>query len=118
MCAPEVPCGAATAEGRGEHRASRSTPVSEESSVTDVLNKVATGEADAGLVYVTDVQRPAGDKVDGHRVPGADVDAVNVYPIASARRQREPDLARSSSTLVTGPRGPADPGGRRVRPAP
>ena len=55
VCAPQVPCGSAT------QRVEQATgvtlnPVSEESSVTDVLNKVTTGEADAGLVYVTDVK--------------------------------------------------------------
>jgi molybdate transport system substrate-binding protein len=29
-------------------------PVSDESSVSDVLNKVTTGQADAGLVYITE----------------------------------------------------------------
>lgn len=44
------------------------TPVSEESSVTDVLGKVTSGEADAGLVYVTDVAA-AGDAVKGIEFP-------------------------------------------------
>ena len=56
VCAPQVPCGAATR--RIETRPAVSlTPVSEESSVTDVLNKVTSGQADAGLVYVTDARR-------------------------------------------------------------
>lgn len=55
VCAPQVPCGAATekvekATGVTLH------PVSEESAVTDVLGKVTSGQADAGLVYVTDAK--------------------------------------------------------------
>lgn len=52
ICAPQVPCGAATKKvetATGETL----SPVSEESSVTDVLNKVTSGQADAGIVYVT-----------------------------------------------------------------
>ena len=45
-------------------------PVSQEQSVTDVLGKVTAGEADAGLVYVTDV-RAAGQSVQGIAFPEA-----------------------------------------------
>jgi molybdate transport system substrate-binding protein len=54
ICAPEVPCGRAT--GRVEALSGLDiVPDSEEQNVTDVLNKVVAGEADAGMVYVTDV---------------------------------------------------------------
>ncbi|WP_407317115.1 molybdate ABC transporter substrate-binding protein [Isoptericola halotolerans] len=83
VCAPEVPCGAATTAV-----AARAglvlRPASEEQSVTDVLGKVSSGEADAGLVYVTDVAR-AGDQVEGIAFPEADA-AVNTYPIAAIDR--------------------------------
>ena len=53
ICAPQVPCGAATAAV--ENATGTDIPaVSEESSVTDVLGKVTSGQADAGLVYFTD----------------------------------------------------------------
>ena len=54
-------------EGRGG-RGVELEPVSEEQSVTDVLDKVTSGEADAGLVYVTDVLA-AGDEVEGIEFP-------------------------------------------------
>ena len=55
VCAPQGPCGSA-AEKVEKATGVQLDPVSEESQVTDVLNKVTTGEADAGLVYVTDAQ--------------------------------------------------------------
>jgi len=98
VCAPEVPCGAATlkvAEASGVTLA----PVSEESSVTDVLGKVTSGEADAGLVYVTDV-KAAGDAVDG--IPFDESgDAVNTYPIATLVDAEAPAVAQAFLAFVT-----------------
>ncbi|MCC6494920.1 MAG: molybdate ABC transporter substrate-binding protein [Propionibacteriaceae bacterium] len=59
ICAPVVPCGAATAK-LAELTGVTLTPVSEEQAVSDVLAKVQAGEADAGLVYRTDVIAAAG----------------------------------------------------------
>lgn len=82
VCAPEVPCGTAAIDVARAAGVTLS-PVSEESSVTDVLGKVTSGEADAGLVYVTDV-RAAGDLVEGIEFAESD-EAVNTYPIAAVR---------------------------------
>jgi molybdate transport system substrate-binding protein len=102
VCAPAVPCGSAadtieTATGIALH------PVSEETAVTDVLNKVQTGEADAGLVYVTDV-RSAGAEVTGIAFPESR-DAVNQYPIATLTGSKNKALAQQFTELVTGPEG-------------
>ncbi|MBE9939969.1 molybdate ABC transporter substrate-binding protein [Cellulosimicrobium cellulans] len=109
VCAPEVPCGGATdtvAEAAGVtlHR------VSEEASVTDVLSKVTSGEADAGLVYVTDATL-AGDDVEVVDVPETSA-ALNVYPIAlvAAAEDAGPEqvaLAQAWVDLVTGDAGQA-----------
>lgn len=101
-CAPQVPCGAAT------ETIERSTgvalrPVSEESSVTDVLGKVVSGQADAGLVYVTDAA-DAGDDVTEVPFPEAAA-AVNVYPIAVVRNAANPAGAQAFVDLVTGAQG-------------
>lgn len=102
VCAAQVPCGAAA---RTVQAAAGVTlkPVSEESSVTDVLGKVTSGEADAGLVYVTDV-RSAGSKVKEIPFPESAA-AVNRYPIAALKNGREPDLAAVFTAEVTGARG-------------
>jgi molybdate transport system substrate-binding protein len=82
VCAAPVPCGAA--EQRLEQKAGLALkPVSEEQSVTDVLGKVESGEADAGIVYVTDV-KGAGDKVEGIPIEQAG-QVVNTYPIAAIK---------------------------------
>jgi molybdate transport system substrate-binding protein len=82
VCAPQVPCGAAT-ETAARAAGIQLRPVSEENSVTDVLGKVRSGEADAGLVYRTDVQA-AGQEVRGIGFTESST-AVNEYPIAVLR---------------------------------
>lgn len=104
VCAPQVPCGAAAVEV-ARSAGVELRPVSEEQSVADVLAKVAVGEADAGLVYVTDVLA-ADDRVAGVPLPeGAEV--VSTYPIATPADRDLPDLARDFVELVTGPTGRA-----------
>ncbi|NQD87486.1 molybdate ABC transporter substrate-binding protein [Paenarthrobacter sp. CM16] len=98
-CASQVPCGAAT---EAVEKASGTTlsPVSEESSVTDVLGKVTSQEADAGLVYVTDI-KGAGSKVKGIPFPESDK-AVNTYPIAAVGTSKKKELAAAFIAMVTG----------------
>ena len=98
VCAPQVPCGSATQKVE-QATGVTLNPVSEESSVTDVLNKVTTGEADAGIVYVTDAIG-AGDKVAAVAFPEA-AGAVNTYPIAVLKGSKNPELARKFVDLVT-----------------
>ncbi|MCW2831011.1 MAG: Molybdate-binding protein [Aeromicrobium sp.] len=102
LCAAEVPCGAA-AIGVEEAAGIDIRPVSEEQSVTDVLGKVISGEADAGLVYVTDV-KAAGDQVLGVTFPEA-ADVVNTYPIAALSGSDHLDVAHAFVSYVAGPEG-------------
>lgn len=102
VCAAQVPCGSATS--RLEFQTGvQLRPVSEEASVTDVLNKVTSGQADAGLVYVTDA-RAAGDKVTAVDFPESS-DAVNTYQIAVLKDARNPAQASRFVDLVTGAAG-------------
>jgi molybdate transport system substrate-binding protein len=102
VCAPQVPCGSATTKVE-QATGVTLNPVSEESGVTDVLSKVLTGQADAGVVYVTDA-RSAGDKVTAVAFPEA-AGAVNTYPIAVLKQAHDPELARKFVDLVTGEAG-------------
>ncbi|MEA5055030.1 MAG: molybdate ABC transporter substrate-binding protein [Propionicimonas sp.] len=102
ICAPEVPCGAATVKV-AEAAGLTLKPVSEEAKVTDVLAKVASGDADAGLVYATDVAGSEG-KVTGIDFPES-AGAVNSYPIGTLAKSANPDLAKAFVDLVTGEAG-------------
>lgn len=73
--------------------------------MADVLTKVTSGQADAGLVYVTDASG-AGAKVSTVAVPEAAA-AVNTYPIAVVADSKQAANARKFSDLVTGPTGRA-----------
>ena len=102
VCAPQVPCGSAT-EKVEQATGVTLTPVSEESAVTDVLGKITSGQADAGLVYVTDA-KGAGDKVTAVPFPESS-GAVNTYPIAVLKESKNPAAAQKFVDLVTGPEG-------------
>ena len=68
--------------------------VSYENNVKTVLTKVALGEADAGIVYLSDISGEDANKVGQVEIP----DALNVmasYPIASVKDSENPDLAQA-----------------------
>lgn len=102
VCAPQVPCGAATQTLAKQQKVTLD-PASEESKVTDVLTKVSSGEADAGLVYVTDATG-ADEDVETVETEGAD-DVVNDYPIATLADSESSDEADAFVEYITGPEG-------------
>jgi molybdate transport system substrate-binding protein len=102
ICQQPVPCGAAT-QRIEESTGVRLRPVSEELSVTDALNKVTSGQADAALVYVTDA-KAAGNKVATVNFPEA-ASAVNVYPIGVLKKAPLAAQAQKFVELVTSPTG-------------
>lgn len=102
VCAPQVPCGAAAVRAAGAAGLTL-RPASEEQDVKAVLTKVASGEADAGLVYASDV-RAAGERVEGIGFPKAD-GVVNAYPIAVLEDAPNADAARRFADFVLGPQG-------------
>ena len=78
---------------------------SREFNVRQVLTKVRLGEADAGIVYRTDV-RSAGDKVRVIEIP-PELNVLAEYPIATVARAPNAELARAWVGLLTGPAGQA-----------
>jgi molybdate transport system substrate-binding protein len=101
-CAPEVPCGAAARETI-ENAGLSVTPVTLDPDVKTVLGRVASGEVDAGLVYVTDI---ASAEVEEVPIP-SDVAATTDYAIAVIDGSGAPELAREFADLVLGPDGQA-----------
>ncbi|MFN2462988.1 MAG: molybdate ABC transporter substrate-binding protein [Candidatus Dormibacteria bacterium] len=98
--APTVPVGrygaaALAAAGVTVH------PRSEEADVRSVLGKVALGEADAGIVYVTDI-RAAALKISGVQIPAAQ-NVVATYPVARAVDARNPAAADSFISYLLSP---------------
>ena len=99
ICQSAQPCGAAT-ETVERNTGITVDAASEEQSVSAVLTKVTTGQADAGVVYVTDA-RGAGDRVATVTDP-AFAAVVNSYPIATLTGAGDAGLARQFVDLVLG----------------
>ncbi|WP_055476391.1 molybdate ABC transporter substrate-binding protein [Gordonia sp. HS-NH1] len=99
VCQSAQPCGAAT-ETVERNTGITVDAASEEQSVSAVLTKVTTGQADAGVVYVTDA-RGAGDKVATVTDP-AFAAVVNSYPIATLTGAGDVELGTRFVELVLG----------------
>ncbi len=97
LCDKTVPCGAA-AQKALEASDLKLTPVSYEQDVKSALTKVELKEADAAVVYKTDV-KAAGDKVEGVEFPES-AKAVNDYPIVLLKDAPNAEAAKAFIALV------------------
>jgi len=103
LCAPEVPCGGAS-EQLLANVGVVVTPASLEQNVTAVLAKVSANEADAGLVYATDVR--GDDTVESFVPEGAD-QVVNRYPVVALDDAPSAAGAQAFVAFVLGEQGQA-----------
>jgi molybdate transport system substrate-binding protein len=96
-CADEVPCGR-VALGVLEDHGVTAAPASLEEDVRATLDKVVSGEADAGLVYATDAVA-AGDSVNTIEIPGAESQLTS-YFMTTLEQSEDSDLAQEWVDLV------------------
>ncbi len=97
VCLPTVPCGTAANQIFAKNFLNVK-PVTQELDVRGVLNKVATGEVDAGIVYVTDV-KVAGDSVASVAIP-RDQNVFTTYPIAAVTDAPNPAAAAAFVSYI------------------
>jgi molybdate transport system substrate-binding protein len=99
LAAPSVPAGKYAQDALGKAGVTL-TPASQELDVRAVLNKVALGEADAGIVYITDV-RSAGGRVTGVDIP-EQYQVIAHYPVATLKDSRNARLSALFVEFLTG----------------
>ncbi len=104
LCAPEVPCGKYAKQILDTAKVTV-TPASLEQNVKGVVTKVTAGEADAGIVYVTDVMA-AGAKAAGVDIP-AGINVIAKYPIARVKASTHADVDQAFIDFLTGSDGQA-----------
>lgn len=101
LCAVGVPCGTYGKQALDRVGVTRA-PASYEANTKGVVIKVTSGQADAGIAYVTDVKAAA----DGVAIP-EDQNIVATYPIAVLKQSPHPDVARAFVDYVLSPPGQA-----------
>jgi molybdate transport system substrate-binding protein len=104
ICALQVPCGNYAKQAMDKAGVTR-TPDSYEANVKGVVSKVTSGEADAGIVYLTDV-RAAGDNAAGVDIPD-EHNVIANYPIAILKQPAHADAARVWIDYLLTPQGQA-----------
>lgn len=80
--------------------------VSEEPNVRQIVAKVQLGEADAAIVYSSDVTPASAPDLNVIQIPEA-FNVVATYPIAATARAAQPELAQKFNDLVLSPAGQA-----------
>lgn len=113
LAAPDVPIGKysrqaleklATLYGSDYPKQVEKRVVSQETTVRQVVAKVALGEADAGIVYVTDINSSYRDKLDTIPFP-QEANVRATYPIAVVKDSKQAGLARELVNLILSPDG-------------
>jgi molybdate transport system substrate-binding protein len=97
LCADQVPCGKYAAESLRKAGVTI-TPASKEENAKATLSKVSIGEADASIVYVTDVKAAQGTTASV-KIP----DTMNVnatYPMAAVKQGQNQTAARAWEQFV------------------
>ncbi|MYX97467.1 molybdate ABC transporter substrate-binding protein [Streptomyces sp. SID486] len=97
LCDKTVPCGSAAQKALDASKLEL-TPASYEQDVKSALTKVELKEADAAVVYKTDV-KSAGGKVEGVEFPES-AKAINDYPIVLLKDAPNAETAKAFIALV------------------
>jgi molybdate transport system substrate-binding protein len=104
LAAEGVPAGDYAREifaNAGISKAALANVVSNEEDVKAVITKLVSGDADAGIAYVTDVTPELADQISLITIPD-DVNVIATYPIAGVNGSEEADLAQRFVDYVLG----------------
>ena len=98
-CVETAPCGKG-AVAILDNAGIKVTPKSYEEKVKGVVTKVTSGEADAGIVFVTDVLA-AGDTASGVEIP-ADINVLSNYLMVVTKSSSHYELAQAFIDFIAG----------------